>query len=56
MKASPSSPPTMCTPPSGILKPVKNCLISSAFAVHGRFCNLIITLIITWKKNSCLVF
>lgn len=45
MKASPSSPPTMCTPPSGILSPLKNCRMSSALADHAKFCSLIMTLI-----------
>jgi hypothetical protein len=45
MNASPNSPPTMCTPPSGILRPLKNWRISNALADHARFCSLIITLI-----------
>lgn len=45
MNASPNSPPTMWTPPSGMLRPPKYCRISKAFADHGRFCNLIMTLI-----------
>lgn len=47
MKASPISPPIMCTPPSGIERPVKKFRISRAFAVHGRFCKRIMTLILT---------
>lgn len=45
MNASPSSPPTMCTPPSGILRPRKNWRMSNALADHARFCSLIMTLI-----------
>lgn len=46
MKASPISPPIMCTPPSGIERPVKKFRMSRAFAVHGRFCKRIMTLIL----------
>lgn len=44
MKASPCSPPTMCTPPSGMARPWKYVRMSRALADHGRFCNLMITL------------
>lgn len=44
MKASPSSPPTMCTPPSGIPSPLKNSRMSRALADHGRFCKRMMTL------------
>lgn len=46
IKASPISPPTMCTPPSGIDSPRKNARMSKAFADHGKFCNRIMTLIL----------
>lgn len=46
MKASPISPPIMWTPPSGIERPEKKFRMSRAFAVHGKFCNRIITLIL----------
>ena len=46
MKASPCSPPTMWTPPSGIDSPRKNCRMSAEFADHGRFWSLMITLIV----------
>ena len=46
MKASPNSPPTMWTPPSGMLRPRKNWRMSSALADHARFCSLIMTLIV----------
>lgn len=62
MKASPSSPPTIWTPPSGMLSPPKYWRISNAFAAQGRFCNLIMTLIsltsypITIEKRSFVIF
>lgn len=63
MKASPSSPPTMCTPPSGMERPRKKFLMSRAFADHGRFCSLMMTLIVvlhgawTYKdENSLSIF
>ena len=52
MKASPCSPPTMWTPPSGIDSPRKNCRISAEFADHGRFWSLMITLIVLENKAT----
>lgn len=46
INASPSSPPTMCTPPSGMERPAKNILTSIEVADHGRFCSRIIQLIV----------
>lgn len=46
MNASPISPPTICTPPSGIESPRKNPRMSKELADHGRFCSRIITLIL----------
>ncbi|ETN70240.1 hypothetical protein NECAME_14893 [Necator americanus] len=43
MNASPSSPPTMCTAPSGIRRPEKNARTSAAFADNGNNCKRIIT-------------
>lgn len=51
MNASPFSPPTICTPPSGIAKPLKNVRISVALADHGKFCSRIITLMLMLWKN-----
>lgn len=47
MNASPSSPPTMCTPPSGIDRPAKNTRTSIELADHGKFCRRMIQLIIS---------
>lgn len=52
IKASPISPPTMWTPPSGIERPLKNWRISKAFADHGKFCKRIITLIFYLSEYS----
>lgn len=46
MNASPSSPPTIWTPPSGIESPAKNIRTSIAFADHGKFCRRMIQLIV----------
>ncbi|KAE9416174.1 hypothetical protein Angca_000906, partial [Angiostrongylus cantonensis] len=43
MNASPSSPPTMCTAPSGIRRPLKKARTSAAFADNGNNCKRIIT-------------
>lgn len=50
MKASPCSPPTICTPPSGIVRPEKKCLMSMVPATMGRPCSLMTTAIMTAKQ------
>ncbi len=51
MKASPCSPPTMCTPPSGMVRPEKKCLMSMVPATMGRPCSLMTTAILTAKQQ-----
>lgn len=51
MKASPCSPPTMCTPPSGMVRPEKKCLMSMVPATMGRPCSLMTTAITTAKQQ-----
>lgn len=51
MKASPCSPPTMCTPPSGMVRPEKKCLMSMVPATMGRPCSLMTTAIPTAKQQ-----
>lgn len=46
INASPLSPPTILTPPSGIDKLRKNWRMSDEFADHDKFCRRIITLIV----------
>lgn len=50
MKASPFSPPTMWTPPSGIMSPLKKFRMSVAFADQGRFCSRIMTFILPFSE------
>lgn len=52
MNASPSSPPTMCTPPSGIESPAKNIRTSMELADHGKFCSRIIQLMVMCSFSS----
>lgn len=54
MNASPNSPPTMWTPPSGMLRPLKNWRMSNALADHARFCSLIMTLIFDSSFDACI--
>lgn len=51
IKASPCSPPTMCTPPSGMVRPEKKCLMSMVPATMGRPCSLMTTAILTAKQQ-----
>lgn len=43
MKASPSSPPTICTPPSGMVNPEKKWRMSMVPATIGRPCKRMTT-------------
>lgn len=61
MNASPSSPPTMWTPPSGIERPRKKFLMSRAFADQGRFWSRMMTLMaavltVTYKQGEQCVY
>lgn len=51
INASPNSPPTIWTPPSGILRPLKNWRMSNALADHAKFCSLIMTLIFEGRST-----
>ena len=52
MKASPFSPPTICTPPSGIFRPEKNFLMSTEFADQGRFWSRMMIDMIDWLPGT----
>lgn len=52
IKASPCSPPTMWTPPSGMDRPRKKFRMSIALADHGRFCSRIMTLMLAADDAS----
>lgn len=46
MKASPRSPPTMWTPPSGMERPLKKVRMSTELADHDKFCSRMMTLML----------
>ena len=53
INASPSCPPTICTPPSGMDRPWKNWRMSAALADQGKFCSRIMTLIFALDFFFC---
>lgn len=52
MKASPSSPPTICTPPSGMVNPEKKWRISIVPATMGRPCKRMTTAMLNPINNN----
>lgn len=52
IKASPCSPPTICTPPSGIVNPEKKWRMSMVPATIGRPCKRMTTAMLLRRNNT----